>query len=77
MNVTVGTNARRRFFNRQTLNTFCHIFFIFEEGDYGICAINALCAPPSSFYTTKVQNNSLITKQLRTFIISDATFSSL
>lgn len=54
MNVTVGTNARRRFFNRQALNTFCHIFFIFEEGGYGICAINALCAP-SSFYTTKVR----------------------
>ena len=47
MNVTVGTNARRRFFNRQALNTFCHIFFIFEERVYGICAINALCAPSS------------------------------
>ena len=32
MNVTVGTNARRRFFNRQALNTFCHIFLFLKRG---------------------------------------------
>ena len=32
MNVTVGTNARRRFFNRQAPNTFCHIFLFLKRG---------------------------------------------
>ena len=49
MNVTIGTNARRRFH-------LLSYIFIFEEGVYGICAISALCAP-SSFYTAKIQNN--------------------
>ncbi len=32
MNVTIGTNARRRFLNRQALNTFCHIFLFLKRG---------------------------------------------
>ena len=53
MNVTVGTNARRRFFNRQALNTFCHIFLFLKRG-FMVFVRLTYYVSPSSFYTTNL-----------------------